>query len=397
MRRKLLNLRKNTKRLLFGGFVVFFALLLTQSRELSRLEAIAANGEIKLITRQGPITYYEDAKGRNGFEYLLARDFADYLGVELKVTTTETLFQLFNMLGGPNCDLAGATLTITPERLKDYHFSAAYDAVVQTVLYRRGTRAHREIADLIGKQVAVIADSSHEEHLRALQKDYSGLSWLSIQGAEMIELMEMVDAGEIDFAIIDSTTFDAHRSIYPSAVRGFDISQSQELAWAFPKTGDRSLVDAANRFLQQSRDSGRLDDLKRQFFSDIEHFSVAGSLLFIQRLKTRLPKYRQFFEEAASKFSIDWHLLAAIAYQESHWNPGAVSPTGVKGMMMLTLDAASEVNVSNRRDVRQSIRGGAEYFLATKARIPADITEPDRTWFALAAYNVGLGHLEDAR
>ncbi|MCK9505581.1 MAG: membrane-bound lytic murein transglycosylase MltF [Porticoccaceae bacterium] len=372
-------------------------MLLSQSRELSRLEAIVANGEITLITRQGPITYYEDAKGKNGFEYLLARDFADYLGVRLDVTTTETLSQLFNMLGGPNGDFAGATLTITPQRLQDYIFSDSYDAVVQTVIYRRGSRAPREIVDLIGKQVAVIADSSHEEHLRDLQRDYPELSWISIQGAEMIELMEMVAAGEIDFAVIDSTTFDAHRSIYPRAARGFDISESQELAWAFPKNGDRSLVNAANRFLQQSRDSGRLAELKTQFFSDIEHFSVAGSLLFVQRLKTRLPEYRPLFERTADRLGIDWHLLAAIAYQESHWNPGAVSPTGVKGMMMLTHDAASEVNVSNRRNVKQSIRGGAEYFLATKARIPADIVEPDRTWFALAAYNVGLGHLEDAR
>jgi len=397
MRSRLLKAKKASKRLVYGSLVVAVALMLSQSRELSRLESIVANGRIKLITRQGPITYYEDAKGKNGFEYLLARDFADYLGVELEVTTTETLSQLFNMLGGPNGDFAGATLTITPERAKYYHFSDAYDSVVQIVVYRRGTRAPREIDDLVGKQLAVIADSSHEEHLEDLQMDYPELAWISIQGVEMIELLEMVDGGEIDFAIIDSTTFDAHRTMYPRVASGFEISESQQLAWAFPKHGDRSLVNAANRFLQMSRESGRLEELNKEFFSDIEHFSMAGSLLFLQRLKTRLPEYRAYFEETAENFGIDWHLLAAIAYQESHWNPSAVSPTGVKGMMMLTHGAASEVNVSNRQDAWQSIRGGAEYYLATKARIPERIIEPDRTWFALAAYNVGLGHLEDAR
>jgi membrane-bound lytic murein transglycosylase F len=94
---------------------------------------------------------------------------------------------------------------------------------------------------------------------------------------------------------------------------------------------------------------------------------------------------------------MDWHLLAAVAYQESHWNPKAKSPTGVRGLMMLTLSTAKEMNVENRLDAAQSLKGGAAYLLKLKARLPQRILDPDRTLFALAAYNVGFGHLEDAR
>lgn len=397
MKLRLLKLKRTTKKMLFGGLALALALLISHSRELSRLETIQANGKIKLITRQGPITYYEDAKGKNGFEYVLAQEFADYLGVELEITTTESLAQLFTTLGGPNADFAGATLTITPERQKLYNFSDPYGDVVQNVLYRRGSAAPTKVEDLIGKQVAVIADSSHEERMGELQREHPQLEWISVEGAEMIELMEMVDGGEIDYAIIDSTTFDAHRTMYPNAQRAFDISAPQQLGWAFPRGGDKSVIAAANLFFSQTRASGRLDELHRRFFSDIEHFSLTGSLFFLERMKTRLPNYREHFEQTAKDLSIDWHLLAAIAYQESHWDPGAVSPTGVKGMMMLTHRAAEEVGVKNRRNAHESIRGGAQYYLATKARLPEDILEPDRTFFALAAYNVGLGHLEDAR
>jgi len=99
----------------------------------------------------------------------------------------------------------------------------------------------------------------------------------------------------------------------------------------------------------------------------------------------------------AAEYQMDWHLLAAVAYQESYWNPLATSPTGVRGMMMLTLPTAREMGVDDRLDAAQSLRGGARYLKNIKRRLPGDIHEPDRTWLALAAYNIGMGHLEDAR
>jgi membrane-bound lytic murein transglycosylase F len=110
-----------------------------------------------------------------------------------------------------------------------------------------------------------------------------------------------------------------------------------------------------------------------------------------------LPRYRDFFLEAERSTGIDWRLIAAIAYQESHWDPLAISPTGVRGMMMLTAHTADMMEVGDRHDARSSILGGAHYYLRVRLKVPERIHEPDRSWLAVAAYNLGFGHLEDAR
>ena len=118
---------------------------------------------------------------------------------------------------------------------------------------------------------------------------------------------------------------------------------------------------------------------------------------FYHHIETRLPLYRRQFEEVARAYGTSWMLLAAQAYQESHWDRHAVSPTGVRGLMMLTRDTASSLGIQNRLDPAKSIEGGARYFRTLERRLPGHIGKPDRIWIALAAYNVGMGHIKDAR
>ena len=132
-------------------------------------------------------------------------------------------------------------------------------------------------------------------------------------------------------------------------------------------------------------------------YGHVEDFDYVGTKIFRRHIEKRLPTYQAFFEKAANKQDVDWRLIAAIGYQESHWNPDAVSPTGVRGIMMLTLKTAKDMKIKNRLDPESSISGGARYFKKTHGRMDKNIAEPDRTWMAMAAYNVGYGHLQDAR
>ena len=118
---------------------------------------------------------------------------------------------------------------------------------------------------------------------------------------------------------------------------------------------------------------------------------------FLRHIETRLPYYREEFQQAEKKFGIPWILLAAMAYQESKWNHKAISPTGVRGIMMLTRSTASDLGIHNRLDPSTSISGGARYLSYLQKRIPDEIRMPDRMFVALAAYNVGIGHINDAR
>lgn len=378
--------------------LLLLAALLVSSHQLSTLEQIKKNGTLRVITIAGPVTYYEDAKGPTGFEYLLAKGFADSLGVELEVTLMDNLNGVLIALGGPNGDMAAAGLTITPKREERARFSTPYNSATEQLIYRLGSKRPKTLDDLDPDGLMlVIADSAHSDRMHKLKAQHPDLKWEEYKSADMLELMELIHNDMARYAIVDSTAYVINRGLYPKARVAFSISDPQPLAWAFPNHGDRSLLDAANRYLQQEQDNGNLAQLEEQFFGHADTFSVAGSQLFIRRTESRLPTYEAMFRQVAEDVGMDWHLLAAIAYQESHWNPKAKSPTGVRGLMMLTRATAKEMGIKNRLDPTQSLNAGARYFLKSKARIPERITEPDRTWMALASYNVGYGHLEDAR
>ena len=118
---------------------------------------------------------------------------------------------------------------------------------------------------------------------------------------------------------------------------------------------------------------------------------------FNQNIEDRLPKYRKYFEQAEKETGVPADLLAALAYQESHWNPEAVSPTGVKGIMMLTQNTAESLGVQDRLDPKQAILAGARYLRDRYDRLPDSIPETDRWFQAMASYNIGRAHLLDAR
>jgi membrane-bound lytic murein transglycosylase F len=377
--------------------VVALSIITSGSHTLTALEQVAQNKVLRLITFVGTTTYYDSAKGESGFEYLLAKAFAEDLGVELEVTLIDDLDAMLNAIGGPRGHFAGAGLTITRERLQHVRFSNPYASVKQTLVYRLSEPRPTDVSDLIGGRLVVVANSSHDEKMRQVEAEFPSLKWQALRDTEMLELMHLIHKGDADYALIDSTAFTINQHIYPSVRRAFDLTEQQDIAWAFPGHSDGSLLKAANRFLRNFTESGKLAALKMRFFDATSEFSTGSSQLFMRRVNSRLTEYRSVFEQVADEYNMDWHLLAAIAYQESHWNPQAKSPTGVRGMMMLTRDTAAELNIKNRRDAEKSIRGGAEYFVRISTRIPDDVLEPDRTWFALAAYNIGLGHLEDAR
>jgi membrane-bound lytic murein transglycosylase F len=371
-------------------------LYVTSAARISDLEQIQTSGELHVLTLDGPTTYFEDGRGKNGFEYLLAKAFAESLGVELVMKSKPTLHSMLLSVGGPEGSFAAANITQTQTRDDWIEFSDPYMEVTQHLVYRRGSSRPRSLNGLNG-ELMVIKGSSHSERLEYWTKDYPNLTWKESDGAEMSELLRMVHDREINYTVVDSIAYLVSRHIYPQVRRALDISDSQPIAWAFPKHGDGTLLKAANHFLREYTASGKLDALKDELLAHTENFSVADSQRLGELVTKRLPEYQTLFQETASQFDIDWHLLAAVAYQESHWNPKARSPTGVRGLMMLTLNTAREMKIKNRLDPLQSLQGGAAYLAKLKARLPKRIIEPDRTLMTLAAYNVGLGHLEDAR
>ncbi len=371
---------------------------LTGCSESDALTTIKQEDTLKVITRNGPTTYYENRGSATGFEYVLAEAFADFLGVELEIIPVYGLDELFDALQRGRVHLAAAGLTVTPERQKTLEFGPSYMDVRQFVIYRRGNAYADRVEDLIGKRIRVIASSSHVEVLSALQQQHPELSWEEARNLETIDLLEQLENDDIDFTIIDSNEYIANRGFYPQHRVAFSIGEPGQLGWALANGRDNSaLREQLDAFFTQARDNGQLASWVERFYGHSESNTQINSQTFVEAMRSRLPTYREMIEQVALEYEMDWRLLAAMSYQESHWNPRAVSPTGVKGMMMLTRRTAKEMGVTYRFDALQSLRGGARYFRKIRQRLPASIKNPDRSWFAMAAYNVGFGHLEDAR
>jgi len=377
--------------------MVAVCLPLVSSRIPTTLESVLQAGKLVVISRNGPTTYYEGPTGLTGFEYNLTKQFADYLGVELEIRETENLGVMLDSVGSEAGYLAAAGLTITDVRRQKVLFSEPYLEITQQVIYRQSETRPTSIEDLLNKEILVIGNSSHAERLRELKKEFPDLKWEERHDVEMLDLIEMVHDGSIDYTIVDSNAYTINQSLFPEAAVAFDISEPQQLAWAFPTQKDDSLYLQAQKFFASIKKQGFIEDELETYYGHLGEIDYSGAILFANRLKTRLPKWEELLKEAAASQKLDWQLLAALSYQESHWNPRAKSPTGVRGFMMLTRDTAKFVGIKNRLDAKQSIAGGAKYFRSIYDRIPERIQDPDRTWLALAAYNAGLGHLEDAR
>ena len=361
------------------------------------LEDVIKRGEITIITRNTPTTYYIGPEGPTGFEYELARAFAKYLGITPTVIVHNEFSEILPAISRNEAQLAAAGITYTKNRSKYVAFTDSYQDITQLVLYKAGKKKPRTLQDLHGAIVDVIYGSSHEELLTQLKTEHNFLQWRANKNTEINDLLSKLAKGEIEYMICDSNDFEFNQRFYPSLRKGFQISEQQQLAWAFPKSKDRSLINAANEFLERSKNNGVLQKLYEKHYSHVPGLNYAGAQTFLQHINSRLLNLIPIFKQVATEHNLDWRFLAAVSYQESLWNPDAISPTGVRGLMMLTRRTARQLGIENRTDPLKSTTGGASYFLHIKKRIPARITEPDRTWMALAAYNVGFGHLEDAR
>ncbi len=361
------------------------------------LERIAARGELIMLTRNSASTYYEGVNGPAGLDYELMQGFAEYLGVDLQIKLFNDITELLPALTRRKGDLVAAGVTVTPTRQQAYRFGPAYQQTRPTVVYRRGGRRPASLAELATGTVGISAGSSYIEQLQAQQAVTPQLSWLELDRAGIEDLLQMVSSGELDYSIIDSTDLILNQPFYPHVEAAFEFPQPDQLAWVFRGGDDDSLAQQARVYFHHLEESGLLADLRTKYTTADNTYNVVNTIVFQDRIRDRLPELRGLFELAANNNEMDWRLLAAVGYQESHWNPDAVSPTGVRGIMMLTRSTADELNVDDRRDPAQSIDGGSRYLSSIIANLPQRIPEPDRIWMALAAYNIGYGHLEDAR
>jgi membrane-bound lytic murein transglycosylase F len=359
---------------------------------------VASSGVLLVLTTNSSTTRYIDSSGRYaGLEYDLVELFAQELGVKVRYLDRQPLNQILPALRHNAAHLAAAGLAITSERLDDFEFGPAYQMVQPVIAYNTDNPAPRALKDVVGKRIEVVRGSSGVEQLHQLRKRFPKLRWKEVPEGDSEGLLSRLSEGKTDLVVTESHSLDVVRNFYPNLARAFPIGDPEPLAWVFPKTGDPLVMNRAREFFLRVINDGTLRRLMERYYGHVHRLDQLDIANFLGRMRTVLPRYRTMFKRAQEATGIDWRLLAALGFQESHWEPAAVSPTGVRGLMMLTNATADRMGVTNRLDPRQAIDAGARYLMELKETLPTRIQEPDRTWLALAAYNIGYGHLEDAR
>jgi membrane-bound lytic murein transglycosylase F len=373
------------------------AALLASCRPLpTALEQIRARGELRVVTLNLPTCYYLGSQGTEGLEFELARSFASKLGVTLSMFPVANEHAMQAALATGRADIAAAQVTATPEWGRGGRAADPYAHIPQLVVYQRRGIKPRGTLQFEKAKLAVRAGSPQEHILEKLKKTVAPtLKWVETAPTSA-DPLEDVDSGDADYAIIDAREFSFAHHLYPDVLIGFALPADRPVQWVVRRGAD-DLLEGVNRFFLELRASGRMVKLIQQATGEVRSFAYEESREFQTHLADRLPRFRPWFEQASEESGIDWRLLAAIGYQESKWDPLAQSSDGALGVMMLTSETAEAMGIKDRSNAQQSIFAGARYLAEVREKVPDRIPEPDRTWFTVAAYNVGFGHLEDAR
>ncbi|XTZ39414.1 membrane-bound lytic murein transglycosylase MltF [Salmonella enterica] len=362
----------------------------------NRIAAIKARGELRVSTIATPLTYTHIDDKSYGLDYELAQHFADYLGVELKVTVRQNISQLFDDLDNDHADMLAAGLVYNSERIKNYQTGPVYYSVSQQLVYRVGSYRPRTLQTINASQLTIAPGHVVIDDLQALkEKKYPDLSWTVDEKLGTNALLEQVVNGKISYTIADSVAISLFQRVHPELTVALDVTDEQPVTWFSKRDNDNTLSAAMLDFFNNINEDGTLARLEEKYLGHGEDFDYVDTRSFLRAVDSVLPELQPLFEKYAQE--IDWRLLAAISYQESHWDAQATSPTGVRGLMMLTKNTAQSLGLSDRTDAEQSISGGARYLQDMMSKVPDSVPQDEKIWFALAAYNMGYAHMLDAR
>ena len=371
-----------------------------QANKLTKQAALNSH-ELVFVTHNGPATYYLNGDNEYaGIEYDLATLFVEKYAQEyqIKFLLVNSISEVIPTLLKGQANIAAANLSVTHLRKELVQFAKPYQETQQQLIYdNESNDKPRNLAAIVDKTIAVPAGTSFAERLSEIQKEQPKLRWQALRQTNSELLLDQVANGVLDFTIADSHLVAMMQNYYPNLSVGMALGKPENIAWALPKNADPQLVKKVNKFFDQIRKDGTLRNLLDRYYGSSNRLNTQDITAFLKLSNSLLPKYQHLFKQAQETTGIDWRLLAAVSYRESHWDTFNTSPTGVRGLMMLTESTADLMGVTDRLDPKQSVPAGAKYIVKMIETVPERIPEPDRTYMALAAYNIGYAHVEDAR
>lgn len=373
-----------------------FMLTACEPEQRTRMADFRTEGTLKVATRIDAISYREDEDGTiSGFEYDLLKQLGEELGVPVE-------FKLYpDAARAIDAVLNGEAHMVAAGIAQNERFPLRWSPPLREVEFvlagRQDSGEISKESELAGRTVTMRRGALPAEAIERIRKRVPTLSVKFVSRLDDQMLLNGLAEGEFDLVATDRVHFSYAAQVAPDLVVAYPLPTKSHIAWAMPIEGDGGLAERVASFLDEARSRGTIARLSDRYFGHIKRLDEQDITTFLVRVQERLPRYLRHFQDAEAQTGIDWRYLAAVAYQESHWDPLATSRTGVRGMMMLTSDTADRLGVNDRLDARQSILGGAKYVSMLVEQLPDDIPSPDRLWMATAAYNLGMGHFNGAR
>jgi membrane-bound lytic murein transglycosylase F len=351
-----------------------------------------ADTRLVVAVSETPAFFQREGATASGFEHDLVTAFADSLGLKVKFIKADNLYDLNDLALSGRVHLAASM----PPGNGPLQFSIPIRTVNQWIVGHSDFLGPDQLSDLAGQTIEVVAGSPLADTLRGLDEK-SRPRIVEVPGVDEMELLARVAGHKSELAAVHEIHLDLGVNFYPELRPLLQLPGKLDFGWAFGGEGAGALRAKADAFIAAARADGTLARIHDRYFGHIKRLNANGIAQFLDDTRIKLPNWRRHFQSAQDLSGIDWRLLAALAYQESHWDPLATSPTNVRGMMMLTEETADILHVKNRLDAQESINAGARYLAQLVEQIPASAKHPDRLWLALSAYNLGMGHFRGAR
>jgi membrane-bound lytic murein transglycosylase F len=378
----------------------------------SQLENILSSGVLRVATRVSSLTYFKNEEGKiSGLDADLCSLFAARLGVRVEFIVAESIPEIYELLRKGEVDIAAAGLIRDPEQHPQFRFGSSYLQLRQQLLMRDDIATPSNLDDISNAYISVLAGSGQADTARGISEQHPDIVPQALQGTSSMDLVSKLARKELDYVLIDSSMAHWAQKRFPEIKLAFDIGEPKDYAWVFARRQDTcaehtqesacknrdddSLILAANDFLSELKRQGELQRMIDGYFDYFDTLDPDGARQFLRAVRYQLADYRAHFIQAGNKYDMDWRLIAATGYQESKWDPQAVSSSGVRGMMQFTAETAQKMGI-NPHDPQSSINGAARYIKLLDQQLPRNILPKERPWFALAAYNIGIGTLLNA-
>lgn len=375
------------------------------------LEQIRERGKLVAITGYSSTSYFVYRGKPMGYEYELLNRFADYLGVELEILVAEEMDNTFEMLNRGEGDIIAYSLTVTKDRKNRVQFTRYHNLVKQVLVQRKPEnwrkKSYKSVEEelirnpieLEGKTIYVRKNSSYEARLKNLSEEIGGeINIVEAPGKVGTEdLIRMVADGKIDYTVADENLALINKTYYENLDVKTAVSFPQKIAWAVRKNSPR-LLNAVNEWMDGMRETRDYFAIYSKYYKNRKAYKRRLASDFFSLTGNRISKYDELLKVHGELINWDWRLLASQIFQESRFNPYAQSWAGAKGLMQLIPATAKRFGVANLYDPRQSVEAGTRYLEWLNAFWKPKIPGRDiRIKFVLASYNVGPGHVEDAR